>query len=87
MKLVYTGKTKDVFALENGNYLVKRINEVDNAISTRGTAYYKTGELEVAEYNKNDKLLWTYTLVGTYLIETGISCVSTNATYSTEIFS
>ena len=23
MKLVYTGKTKDVFALENGNYLLK----------------------------------------------------------------
>ena len=22
-KLVYTGKTKDVFALENGNYLLK----------------------------------------------------------------
>ncbi|MBR5286427.1 MAG: phosphoribosylaminoimidazolesuccinocarboxamide synthase, partial [Clostridia bacterium] len=23
MKLVYTGKTKDVFALDNGNYLLK----------------------------------------------------------------
>ena len=23
MKLVYTGKTKDVYALDNGNYLLK----------------------------------------------------------------
>ena len=28
MKLVYTGKTKDVFALENGNYLLKFKDDV-----------------------------------------------------------
>jgi len=28
MKLVYTGKTKDVYALENGNYLLKFKDDV-----------------------------------------------------------
>ena len=34
MKKVYTGKTKDVFALENGNYLLKFKDDMtgDNAI-------------------------------------------------------
>ena len=53
---------------------------------TSVTSYYKTGELEVEEYNVNDKLLWTYTLTGTFLIETGVSCISTNAAYSTIIY-
>ena len=28
MKLIYTGKTKDVFALDNGNYLLKFKDDV-----------------------------------------------------------
>ena len=53
---------------------------------TRATSYYKTGELEVEKYNANGKLLWTYTLTGTFLIEADVPCVSTNATYTTEIY-
>ena len=77
---------QEVVYLENGNYLVKKVKEKNNEMMTRATSYYKTGELEVEEYNANDKLLWTYTLTGTFLIETGVSCVSTNATYATEIY-
>ena len=77
---------EDIIYLENGNYLVKKVKEQNNEMMTRATSYYKTGELEVTEYNINDKLLWTYTLTGTFLIETGVSCVSTNATYATEIY-
>lgn len=46
----------------------------------------KTGKLDIEEYNVNDKLLRTYTLTGTFLIETGVSCISANATYTIEIY-
>ena len=38
MKLIYTGKTKDVFALDNGNYLLKFKDDVTEktACSTPG---------------------------------------------------
>lgn len=85
-KVGFVETKKEVSYLENGNYLVIKVKEQNSEIITRGTSYYKTGQLEVAEYNKNDKVLWTYTLTGTFLIETGISCISTNATYSTEIY-
>ena len=84
--IVFSEVKQEIVYLENGNYLVKKVKEQNNEIMTRATSYYKTGELEVEEYNVNDKLLWTYTLTGTFLIETGVSCVSTNATYSTEIY-
>lgn len=78
---------ENIIYLDNGDYIIKTIKEVNSnsSLQTR-SIYTKTGELEVNHYNASDKLLWTYTLVGIYQINEGISCSCVSSSYSTEIF-
>ena len=81
-----SSSTDEVVFLENGNYIIKEIKEINEVRIARGTTYYKTGQLEVNEYNVSNNKLWTYTLTGTFLVEEGISCICTSSSYSIEIF-
>ena len=68
---------------EDGSYLVTTIKETP---SSRATVYSKSGSKDVTLYNSDDEVQWIYTLIGTYTIETGVSVVCTNSTFTYTIY-
>lgn len=68
---------------EDGSYTIITIKQSPSA---RASSYTKVGEKIVNLYNSNDELQWTYTLIGTFTVTSGVSAVCTNSTYSCEIY-
>ncbi len=68
---------------EDGSYLVTTIKETP---SPRATVYSKSGSKDVILYNSADEVQWIYSLIGTYTIETGVSVVCTNSTFTYTIY-
>ena len=68
---------------EDGSYLVTTIKETP---SPRASVYSKSGSKDVTLYNSNDEIQWIYSLIGTYTIETGVSVVCTNSTFTYTIY-
>ena len=78
-----TEVTKTVEYLEDGSYLVTTIK---TSPTPRAEVYSKSAAKEVVLYNSSDEIQWNYFLIGTFTIETGVSCVCTNSTYSYNIY-
>lgn len=68
---------------EDGSYLVTTIKETP---TPRATVYSKSGSKDVILYNQDDEIQWIYSLIGTYTIETGVSVVCTNSTFTYTIY-
>ena len=81
--LSLTEISTDVEYFEDGSYLVTTIK---SSPTPRANVYTKTGTKEVTLYDEDNKVQWIYYLIGTFTIETGVSCVCTNSTYSYEIY-
>ena len=71
--------SKDTQYFEDGSYLVTTIKA---SPSSRASIYTRTGTKEVILYNSSDEVQWNYYLIGTFTVETGVSAVCTNSTYS-----
>lgn len=67
---------------DDGSYMVTTIREY---ATPRATTYTKTAEKIANLYNSSDELQWTYKLIGTFTVESGVSSVCTNSTYSCNI--
>ena len=67
---------------EDGSYTVITVKQISPI--TRSNVY--TAEKLVHLYNSKDELQWTYTLIGTFLVDYGISVVCTDSTYSYIIY-
>lgn len=81
--LALTEVTETVEYLEDGSYIVTTVR---TSPTPRAEIYSKSAAKEVRLYDEDDELQWTYFLIGTYTIETGVSCVCTNSTYSYNIY-
>ena len=68
---------------EDGSYLVTTIQSTP---TPRASVYTKNGTKEVTLYNSSDEVQWIYYLVGTFTVETGVSSVCTNSTFSYTIY-
>ncbi len=71
---------------ENGDYSIITIYANKSQMQSRSTVYQTTGEKTVKNYNKNDELLWEYTLKGYYTVDEGISATCYDATYPKTIY-
>lgn len=76
--------------LEDGSYIVTTIQQRQaGGIMPRvqiGRIYVQEGYKKIDLYNSKDELEWTYTLIGTFKITTGVSVVCTDSTYTIEIY-
>lgn len=68
---------------EDGSYTVTTIKQSPTG---RSTTYTKVGEKHVDLYNSSDVLQWSYTLIGTFYVNEGVSVVCTESTYSSTIY-
>lgn len=68
---------------EDGSYTVTTIRQ---SPTSRSATYTKVGEKIVDLYNSDDKLQWTYKLIGTFDVHEGVSVVCTDSTYSSVIY-
>lgn len=68
---------------EDGSYLIRTRKQFIPAstASTKGAIYEKIGTEDFNYYNADDVLQWTYTIVGTYTINTGVSATCTASSY------
>ena len=81
--LSLTEVTETVEYLEDGSYIVTTVR---TSPTPRAEIYSKSAAKEVTLYDEDDVIQWNYFLIGTFTIETGVSCVCTNSTYSYNIY-
>lgn len=68
---------------EDGSYMITTIKQSPTA---RSATYTKVGEKIVDYYDSDNKLQWTYKLIGTFDVVEGVSAVCTESTYSSQIY-
>ena len=78
--LTETGSYTEYY--DDGSYSVTTIEQ---SPVSRATAHQILGKKTIDLYNSDDELQWTYTLIGTFTVEFGVSSVCTDSTYTIEI--
>lgn len=81
--LSLTEVSESIEYFEDGSYLVTTIKSTP---TPRAEVYSKSAAKEVTLYDEDDEIQWNYFLIGTYTIETGVSCVCTNSTFEYNIY-
>ena len=67
----------------DGTSMTITILEEKNPLTTRATSYSKTGSKNYTLKNSSGGVLWTFTLKGTFTVNTGSSATCTSTSYST----
>lgn len=68
---------------EDGSYTVTTIKQSPTG---RASTYTIIGNKHVDLYNSKDEIQWAYTLIGTFVVNQGVSAVCTESTYSSVVY-
>lgn len=67
----------------DGSYTVS--NLYTSSIAPIGDVYNTYGKRDVTKYSTTNTVLWVYTLTGYFTVDTGVSCVCYDASYTYNI--
>ena len=76
-------ETVEVFP--DGSKIVTIVREDISSVLPMATSYNKSGNKSITGYNSNGEAAWTFTLNGTFHVETGVSATCIDASYSSSI--
>ena len=74
---------KSIEYFDDGSYLEIIVAEENNGIAPYASTYNKSGTKSYNLKNSDGEVLWTFTLKGTFTVNTGVSATCTAATYTT----
>ena len=75
-----------IYYYDDGSYTVISPVKVMPSSATRAATHDVVGCIDAENYSKSGKLNWVYTLCGHFTYEEGVSCVCTDSTYETKIY-
>ncbi|MBQ8558684.1 MAG: hypothetical protein IJ439_01675 [Tyzzerella sp.] len=75
--------SENIEYLSDGTSVTITVLEEKDALPTRATSYTKSGAKNYTAKDSNGNILWTFTVKGTFTVNSGVSATCTSTSYST----